>query len=216
MSNHRQWLHDKRGKAVVKVLREKGFEADYVGTKEEALLWLLDHIKQSDVVSWGGSVTLAQIGIFTALRGRNQATLPPTPEGLDVSDPKAVRLARRKTLDADVFLTGVNAITLGGNLVNIDGTGNRVAATLFGPETVIFVAGVNKITDDDAAAIYRVKNEATPMNGLRLGRKTPCAATGFCADCNSPDRMCRGVVIHERPMAMTRMLVLLVGEELGF
>ena len=216
MNNHRQVWRGQQGEAVVKRLRQRGFVAEYVASKEEALKWLLEQIAPAAVVSWGGSVTLAQIGIFAALRERGQAVLPPTPEGLDLTDSKAVRAARRKTLDADVFLTGVNAITLAGELINLDGTGNRVAATLFGPETVIFVAGVNKLATDETAARQRLADEAAPLNGLRLGRKTPCVATGFCSDCSSPERMCRGLVIHQRPMAMTRMLVLLVGEELGF
>ncbi len=216
MNKHRQWWNEKCGHAVVKALTSKGFEAAYVADRETALQWLLQKIDSSSVVSWGGSVTLAQVGIFQALRERGQQVLSPTPDDLDMKDAKAVRAARRRTLDADIFLTGINAITLEGNLVNIDGTGNRVAATLFGPETVIFVAGINKLVKGNIEGIDRIKNEATPMNGVRLGRKTPCAATGFCGDCNSPDRMCRGIVIHERPMAMTRMMVLLIGEELGF
>jgi hypothetical protein len=119
-------------------------------------------------------------------------------------------------MTSDLFLSSVNAITMDGELVNIDGMGNRVNATNFGPKKVILVAGYNKIVEDVQEAIKRIKNVTAPMNARRLNLEVPCAKLGKCADCNSPNRMCRIVVILEWKPTWTDMLVILVGEELGY
>ena len=123
----------------------------------------------------------------------------------------------RRQLTCDLFLSGTNALTLSGELVNIDATGNRAAAMFFGPRKVIVVAGRNKLVDGTVQdAIQRVKNWATPPNSRRLKYKTPCASTGFCCDCNSPDRLCRVTTVIERPPRLTDMRVLVVNADLGF
>jgi hypothetical protein len=119
-------------------------------------------------------------------------------------------------MTSDLFLGSVNAVTMNGELVNIDGAGNRVNATVFGPGKVILVAGYNKIVEDVQEAVKRVRNVAAPMNAKRLDVDVPCAKLGKCVDCSSPNRICRVVVIHERRPLLTDMLIILVGEELGY
>jgi hypothetical protein len=119
-------------------------------------------------------------------------------------------------MTSDLFLSSVNAVTMNGELVNIDGMGNRVNATNFGPKQVILVAGYNKIVADVESAIKRIKNVTAPMNAARLNLDVPCAKLGKCVDCNSPNRMCRIVVIHEWKPTWTDILVILVREELGY
>ncbi len=122
----------------------------------------------------------------------------------------------RRQLTCDLFLTGTNALTLSGCLVNIDATGNRVASMIFGPKKVIVVAGRNKLVEGDiAAAVKRVKERSSPPNARRLNFNTPCAMTGFCCDCKSPDRICRVTTIIDRRPRQTDMLVLVVNEEMG-
>jgi hypothetical protein len=117
---------------------------------------------------------------------------------------------------SDLFLSSSNAVTMNGEVVNIDGVGNRVNSITFGPGKVILVAGYNKIVEDVQEAIKRIKNVVTPMNARRLNIDVPCAKVGTCVDCKSAQRMCRAVVILERKPTLTDMLVILVGEELGY
>jgi hypothetical protein len=133
--------------------------------------------------------------------------------GLSKEETLALRKAQ---LTSDLFLSSSNAVTLDGELVNIDGIGNRVAAMSFGPAKVILVAGYNKIVENTEEAIRRVRQEATPPNSKRLNMDVPCAKLGVCVECQSPNRACRIIVIHERKPLLTDVLVILVGEELGY
>jgi hypothetical protein len=123
---------------------------------------------------------------------------------------------RKSQMTSELFLSSSNAVTLQGELVNIDGIGNRVNSINFGPGKVILVVGYNKIVDDVQEAIKRIKNIAAPFNARRLNVDVPCAKVGKCVDCNSPNRICRVIVIHERKPSLTDILIILVGEELGF
>ncbi len=126
------------------------------------------------------------------------------------------REVMRRQLTCDLFLTGTNALTLSGCLVNIDATGNRVASMIFGPKTVIVVAGRNKLVEGDiAAATRRVKERSSPPNARRLNFNTPCARTGFCCDCRSPDRICRATTVIDRRPRLTDLRVLVVNEDMG-
>lgn len=176
-------------------------------SKEEAKEKVMSLIEEEQTVSWGGSKTLKQCGIIEALKNR---------EDINVLDKEEDPEAMKKSFNADVYLTGANAILKDGRIVNIDGRGNRVAATVYGPKRIIIVAGMNKIVDgslDDAIA--RVKNEAAPENAKRLGKDTPCAETGECEDCSSSDRICRSIGIIEWRKT-NDMDVVLVRDELGF
>lgn len=164
-------------------------------------------------ISWGGSMTLTASGICDALRGRSEI------ETLDTFDktlsPEDYQERRRQALLVDLFLTGTNALVQEGHLVNLDMTGNRVAALTFGPRHVVVLVGRNKIVSDLDEAFWRVKNYAAPTNAMRLAKKTPCAKTSFCEDCKSPDRICNTWTITEKSFPKGRIKILLINEDLG-
>ena len=173
----------------------------------------LDETLAGKTVGFGGSMTLAESGMGSALRKREDITL------LDrgkAGSPEEVKEIYHKSLHADYYFMSSNAITADGELVNIDGTGNRAAALIYGPEHVIILAGMNKVAPTLEEAISRVRNVASPINALRLGRNTPCAATGLCSDCLSPDCICSHTVITRKSAPEKRIKVILVGESLGY
>lgn len=201
------------GDSVVKALSERGFEAYYCATKEEAKKQAAALIPKGSSVSWGGSVAVDELGIKDELRGGNYTLLDrdtaKTPE-------ERIEIMRRGLL-CDVFLTGTNALSEDGQLVNVDGNGNRVAAMTFGPKSVIVVTGMNKITKTAEDAVTRARTVAAPINAQRFdGLETPCSRTGKCADCNSKDCICTYILTTRRSKPVGRIKVILVGEELGF
>lgn len=178
-------------------LRVRGFDA-HVCTRAEAVRFVLDAAKESDSVGWGGSESLKELGLREEISRL----------GKEIRDHRT---------DCDLFLLSANALLEDGRIVNVDGRGNRIAASIYGPRKVIYVIGKNKIVSggiDDAVA--RIKKVACPPNARRLGKKTPCALTGVCADCDSPDRICKVTAIFDRPPTMTPTSVLLVDEILGY
>ncbi len=198
----------KKIETIIRNLAKRNMEGYYCETADDARDLILSMVGEQDTVSWGGSVTLNQIGIKEKLKNVIDATKAPAEKAYE---------ERRRTLTADVYLTGTNAITMKGELVNIDGTGNRVAAMCFGPERVIVVAGVNKIVEDEAAAISRIHTDACPPNCIRLGKNTPCAATGKCGDCLTPGQtICAYTVTTRFSSIPRRIQVILVNESLGF
>ncbi|MBU1003735.1 MAG: lactate utilization protein [Proteobacteria bacterium] len=170
-----------------------------------------EHVKSA---SFGGSMTLVHSGIYEGIKALGGLEVLDT---YDTSIPRyEVLNLRRKALLSDVFLTSANAITEDGRLVNLDGTGNRVAALAFGPRFVIVVAGRNKVVPDLDAAFARVRNHAAPVNSMRLDRKTPCVKTLRCENCTSPERICNTWSITEKAWPKNRIKVILVDQELGF
>ncbi len=201
--------------ACVKALKTNGMEAFYFPNKEAVVNEVLHRIPEGARVGAGGSVTLRQLEILDLLRQRGHTVFDHWKEGY--ADPRSP--TRRSQLTADVFLTSTNAVTLDGELLNTDGTGNRVASMFYGPPTVIVVAGVNKIVSNLEEAFQRLQRIAAPMNGLRLAgkRKYACSATGVCIECDDPERMCKiTVIIEKKPPAATQFMVFLVGEVLGY
>lgn len=193
---------------VIKNLEKRNMKGYYCETAAEAKELILSMIKDEDVVSWGGSATVDQLGVKEELKNVIN-TSASTPE-------EAVAL-RKQALLADVFLTSTNAITMEGELVNIDGMGNRVAAMCFGPDKVIVAAGANKIVKDEETAIARIKTDACPPNCIRLMKKTPCAATGKCGDCLSMgNTICAYTVTTRFSNFPDRIHVVLINETLGF
>jgi hypothetical protein len=162
-------------------------------------------------VGLGGSITLSQIGIMEVLKDRNIRLILPLQAK---SEEERLELTRQ-SFSSDIFLSGTNAVTEDGKLYNVDGTGNRASAMFMGPKKVIVVCGVNKIVPDVEGAAERVRYWAAPQNAKRLKRKTPCAETGFCADCTSPDRICNIYVTLAKKPLRTEVEVILVGENLG-
>lgn len=204
--------YDKAGPRVAEALRRRSFEAYYVSTAAEATQKVLELIPAEHSVAWGGSVTVDQLGIKEQLRQRGQTLID-----RDVARTAEERQAlMRQGLTCGTFLMSSNAISADGQLVNIDGNGNRVAALCFGPQSVIVVAGMNKVMGDLPSAMARARQVAAPGNAQRFGLSTPCSVTGLCADCSSPDCICCQVVTTRFSRPAGRIKVILVGEELGF
>ncbi len=208
------WSHEQRCRKAVAALSNNGFDAVYCSALQEAADLILREAAAAGSVGFGGSMSIVGLDVETQLREMGK-------EILNHSNPALSRDERievmRRQLTCDLFLSGTNALTLSGELVNIDATGNRVAAMIFGPRKVVVVAGRNKLVDGTAReAIARVKSMATPPNSRRLKFKTPCASSGFCSDCNSPDRLCRVTSVLDRRPRMTDMTVLVVNADLGF
>ncbi|MCI8803684.1 MAG: LUD domain-containing protein [Oscillibacter sp.] len=192
---------------VKKNLEDRGYTVRLFPTGAEAADYLEDTVA-GKTVGFGGSVTLDALGLYERL-GKRCKTI----WHWKWEDASA---ARREAQTADIYLTSVNALAETGELVNIDGAGNRVASTLFGHEKVYFVIGRNKLAPTVDAAVWRARNIASPRNAQRLGRKTPCAVKGDrCYDCRSPERICRGLVTLWGPMLGMEAEVLLIDEDLG-
>jgi len=197
---------------VIKNLEKRGFEAWYVSDSREARELVGKMIPSGASVSWGGLMTLEETGIIKLLRAGSYELL----DRSTANGPEEVKQIYRRALSCDWYLTGTNALSLDGILVNIDGTGNRLAALMYGPENVLVVTGINKITPKVEAALDRVKNTAAPLNARRLNRNTPCAKTGTCADCLVEDCICSHTVYTRRSHPAGRIKVLIIGENLGF
>ena len=196
---------------LAKRLEKLGYTARVFSTAQEAKDYLLESIPQSDTVGVGGSMTVRQLGLAEALRGRGQQVY----WHWDSDDANA---ARKGAASADTYLCSANAVTESGKIVNIDGYGNRVAPTIYGPQRVFLVVGKNKIAPDLNGAIDRARNIAAPLNARRLNRHTPCAVgEPRCHDCRSPEKIC-GVmtVFFMPPTSIKEFHVLLVNEDLGY
>ena len=192
--------------AVKKNLEERGYAVRVFSTGKEAADYL-DSAIDAKSVGFGGSVTLDVLGLYERLGSHNEVVWHWKQEPGQ---------ARREAMRTDIYLTSVNGLAETGELVNIDGLGNRVAATLFGHERVYFVIGRNKLASTYDEAVFRARNVASPKNAQRLGKKTPCAVKGDrCYDCRSPERICRGLVTLWGPMMGMAAEVLLVDEDLG-
>lgn len=208
------WSWEQKCRKAVTALEENGFTALYCTTPEEAGSYILKEADDAQSVGFGGSMTVAGLGVEAQLTTAGKEILNHANPNLSRED----RLAMlRRQLTCDLFLCSSNALTLSGELINIDATGNRVAAMFFGPRKVIVVVGRNKLVDGTAQeAIQRVKTWATPPNAKRLNFKTPCASTGFCSNCNSPDRLCRITTIIDRKPRFTDLQVVVVNADMGF
>ena len=198
--------------SVVRALNRKGYEAVYAPTKEDALAEVLKLIPEGAVVGVPGTVTIREIGAMEKLAER----------GCTIHhhwNPDLTPEERMQTLMdeycADYFLTSANAVTRDGMIVNIDGNGNRVSAMAWGRNVLIFVVGINKVAGSLEEAVNRART-ATPPNVLRLNGDTPCTQTGYCVNCDSPSRVCRALLILERPTNGRKTHVIMVGEDLGY
>lgn len=204
--------YDCLGPRVVKAIEARNFQAYYCSTSEAVLPLLLSLIPKGDVVSFGGSETLVSIGALEAVRAAGYTLLDRT----TAKSPEERMDMMRKALLADTYLTGTNAISEDGILVNVDGNGNRVAAMCFGPRRVIAVVGMNKVMPSREAALSRARGIAAPEVAQRFpGIKTPCITTGSCADCRSDACICSYVVETRMCRPKGRITVILVGEDLG-
>ena len=202
---------EKRGQILVKNLRNRHFDAWYCDTKEDALAKVLELIPEGAKIGWGGVLSAQQIGLFDALRAGNYNLLD-----RDLCQTQEEREQMMKdALFSDVFLTGANGLSLDGQMVNIDGTGNRVGAIIYGPKKVIVIAGMNKVCDTLEEAVKRAREVAAPLNMMRFMKDTPCAATGKCGDCKAEGCICNQIVITRHCRPVGRIQFVLVGEQLG-
>lgn len=200
-------------KTVIKNLEKRNMTGYYCESAEEAAEQVLALIPEGSEVSWGGSLTLDQIGVRNMVKAGNYVVNDP----MNYPTPAQSIEARRKSLLADVFLTSANAVTMDGEIVNIDGIGNRVAAIIFGPKKVIMVVGVNKLVNTEADAVDRIRCDACPPNVVRLGRKTPCGVTGKCAECLiQGETICCQTNVTRFSGINDRIHVILVNEVLGY
>ena len=198
-------------KETLKNLEANGFQAAFVNDRDELMALIKQLVPEGTATATGGSETLAETGIMDYLKAKTSYN----PE-------------RKKAYGAQVYLASANAITMHGEIYEVDGRGNRVSAMLFGPEKVIVIAGINKIVPDLHAAVERVKTQAAPANAIRLAKDTPCAKKGSCisplcsdssfgsAGCMSDDRICSNMVVFSRQSVKNRIAVIIVGEDLGY
>ncbi|ACM18979.1 protein of unknown function DUF162 [Geotalea daltonii FRC-32] len=207
------WTFEQKCKKAVAALEKNGFTAIYCQSGKDVHDYIVKEAADAANIGFGGSMSVAELEVADQLRAQGKEILNHGQPGLSLEEKMATM---RRQLTCDLFLTGTNALTLSGILVNIDASGNRVGSMFFGPKKVIVVAGRNKLVDGDIdAAVKRVKDWASPPNARRLNYNTPCSKTGFCSDCNSPDRICRITTVIDRKPRLTDMRVLVVNEDLG-
>lgn len=212
MTEQMKTYYKKRAQVLVKNLESRHFEAYYCPDSASALAKALELIPEGASVGWGGALSAQQIGLIDAVKSGNFAAI----DRDAATTPEERTQALKRCLTADVFLCGANALSLDGQMVNIDGTGNRVAAIAYGPDTILVIAGMNKVCDTLDDAVTRARTVAAPMNKQRFPFKTPCEVTGACADCKSEESICNQILITRNCRPAGRIKFVLVGEELGF
>lgn len=210
--NAKEQYYENAANTIIKNLEKRQMEGYYCRTSEDAVKKVLELMPAGSSVGWGGSMTLTESGLMDAVKNGDYV----------VNDRETAKTKEEqkemyaKILNSDFFLMSTNAITLDGQLVNIDGRGNRISFLCYGPEQVVIVAGMNKVEADVDSAMKRVRNVASPKNTVRLNKNTPCAATGKCGDCLSPDCICAQMLVTRFSIVPGRIKVILVGEELGY
>jgi len=212
MSTPKELYYAKRSAILIKNLESRHFEAYYCENKEKALEKALELIPKGAIVGWGGALSAQQIGLMDALNAGEYHTI-------DRDKCKTLQereQAARACFSADVFVTGANGLSLDGQMVNIDGNGNRVGAIIYGPKTVLVIAGMNKVEADLESAVRRARTIAAPNNQQRFLLDVPCTETGVCTDCKKDDCICNQIVITRNCRPAKRIKFILVGEELGF
>ena len=203
--------YNKRGSILVKNLKARHFDAYYCETREEALQKALELIPEGSSVGWGGALSAEQIGLMEALHAGNYR---PIDRSL-AKDQDEREQMMRDCMFADVFLTGANGLSLDGQMVNIDGTGNRLAAINYGPKSILVIAGMNKVEDTVEAAVNRARTVAAPMNNQRFNNDNPCSVTGTCGNCKNLTCICNQILITRHCRPVDRIKFVLVGEPLG-
>ena len=213
MKEIHNWHNETIGLKAVEALKKNGFSAVYCKSGEEASEFIMNNVHKGDKVGFGGSMTVKKLGIQEKVKSMGGIVL-------DHGDPTLSADEKMETMRGellcDVFLCSSNAVTLEGELVNIDGVGNRVAAMSFGPKKVIVVVGVNKICKNEASAFERLEQIAAPMNCKRLNMPNPCTKTGVCSDCKTDTRICRIYSVIKRKPMRTDITVVVIGEDFGF
>ncbi|MBI4797488.1 MAG: lactate utilization protein [Desulfarculus sp.] len=208
-----KWFYQKRAESVIESLKANRMNGVYVDDPSQVAATVMSYIPEGSTVAMGGSVTMMETGVVEALRQGPVQLIDRYQPGISPQE----TMARLKLgLSAQVFVSGVNAVTEEGELVFVDATCNRVAPILFGPDKVILIAGCNKIVPNLAHAQERIRHFVAPTNARRIGRKTPCAVSGHCEDCSSPERICNATVVIHKQARPERLSVVLVGANLGY
>jgi hypothetical protein len=211
-SSHKEWLIEKMFERTVHALRSNYFDALAFNDRESLHAAVVKHITPGIKIGIGGSISVRGIGLLERFTDLDVEVLDHWKEGLSKEQVGSIRLSQ---LMCDLFISSANAITETGDIVNIDGFGNRINAMTYGPKKVIIIAGYNKIVPNVNAALERIKRVAAPLNAKRLNLLLPCAETGYCHDCKSENRICRITSIIQRRPSGTDISVYLINEELG-
>lgn len=207
------WSNEMKINRTIEALKKNNINGYYAKNRDEVIKLIEDIVAEGAKVAVGGSETLSELGVLEHLRSGRYDFLDRYKAGLT---PEEVTNIFKQSFLADAYLSGCNAITENGELYNVDGNGNRVAAMLYGPDKVIVICGVNKIVKDVDEAIKRNRAISAPMNAKRLNRKTPCAKVGYCMDCNSPERICNEYTLIKKQRLPERMHVIFLNENLGY
>ena len=211
--NPKEEYEEKIAARVIENLKKRQMDGFYCRTKQDALAKIEELCSSSRSVSFGGSETLRELGVLDLLREKKEWTLLDRDTAASAEEKQRIF---HEALSCDSYLMSTNAITKSGELLNIDGNGNRLAALIYGPKQVIVVSGVNKIENNLDSAMLRVRNDAAPQNAMRLHLNTPCSKTGFCADCLSPDCICSQIVCTRRSAVPGRIKIVLVSGSFGY
>ncbi len=203
----------RQAETVIKAIEKRNMTAFFCETKEDCLKKVFELMPEKSTIAWGGSESIKEVGIPKALKESGSYTVY---DRADYTTEAEAKEFKNLAFNSNYYFMSSNAITLDGALVNIDGNGNRVANLIFGPDHVIVVAGMNKIVSNVEEGYKRVRNVASPPNTIRLNKNTPCSTAGKCGDCYCSDCICNQIVITRRSREKERIIVLLVGEDLGF
>jgi len=213
MSENCQFVINKKVERTISSLEKNNMNGYFVQNEKELLDTINNILKEGDTVGVGGSMTLVQTGVLDFLRKGKYQFLDRYAENLTREDVKEIY---RKSFFADGYITSTNALTEAGELYNVDGNGNRVAAMMYGPDKVIVVCGINKIVKDVDEAVKRNKETAAPANAKRLNRNTPCTKVGYCVNCNSEERICNEYTLIRRQGIKGRIHVIILNKNLGY
>ena len=211
--SYQSWLWDRLGEKCVVNLKKHGFDAHLVSSGAEARDLILGMAGDHETFGFAGSDTTRGIGLIEELKERGKTVYDHWQKGLSREQDLEIR---KKQVLSDCFLCSANAISVSGEVINVDGIGNRTNGMTFGPKKVFIVAGMNKVTADLESGLKRISEVAAPMRAKSLSMETPCAETGLCSDCNAPQRICRATVILHRKPVLTDISVILIKEALGF
>lgn len=207
------WSNEMKINRTIEALKKNNMNGYYAKNRDEVIELIKGIVKEGSKVAVGGSETLSELGILEHLRSGRYDFLDRYKEGLTREE---VTNIFKQSFLADAYLSSCNAITENGELYNVDGNGNRVAAMLYGPDKVIVICGVNKIVKDVDEAIKRNREISAPMNAKRLNKKTPCTKVGYCMNCNSPERICNEYTLIKKQRSSERMHVIFLNENLGY
>lgn len=210
--SHKKEAFAAMAQSIIKNLEKRNMEGYYFATSADCVQAIMSSMPEGSVISWGGSESVKECGLMDAIHNGSYKLIDRT----TAKTPEESRQLYAQAVLADYYLMSTNAITLDGELINIDGNGNRVACLIQGPSHVIIIVGMNKVVTDVPSGVARVRNMASPANAIRLKRNLPCAATGHCHDCLSPECFCNQIVVTRRSGHVGRIKVYFVAEELGY